>query len=279
MIRSHLFHVVVAGLMFMAGCRSHQSAQNTITLATTTSTRDSGLLDELVPLFEAEHKVQVKVVAVGTGQALAIARRGDADVLLTHAPAAENEFVAEGYGIQRQLVMHNDFVIVGPPGDPANLAQANSAADALHRIADKRSMFVSRGDESGTHIKEGQLWQLAGIDPKGDWYLRGGAGMSQTLRMADEKRAYALTDRGTFLAQRETLSLNVAVEGDRLLRNQYAVIVVNPDKHPNAKHHDAERFALFLLADRIQEKIAKFGVEEFGEPLFYRTTKEESVAQ
>ncbi len=278
MNRSYLSPVVVVSLLFAGGCRSDRVEERTITLATTTSTRDSGLLDELVPLFEQQFKVEVKVVAVGTGQALALARRGDADVLLAHAPDAEKQFVSAGHGIGRQLVMHNDFVIVGPISDRAKLAQATSAADALQRIVANRAVFVSRGDDSGTHLKETKLWEATGIEPVGDWYLRGGVGMSQTLRMASEKSAYTLADRGTFLAQRAKVSLKVVLQGDSLLLNRYSVIVVNPAKHPHTNHRLAEQFAKFLLSDRIQKKIAQFGVEEYGEPLFFRAAARQGAA-
>ena len=254
-----------------AGCSADPEG-GSLTLATTTSTRDSGLLKPLLQLFERRTGIEVHVVAVGSGQALELGRRGDADVLLTHAPEAEAQFVSDGYGVKRRPVMQNDFVIVGPPADPAALRQCGSVAEAFRRIFDGRATMVSRGDESGTHIKERQLWQAAGLEPAGDWYLRAGAGMAATLRLADEKLAYTLCDRGTFLAQQGNLDLQVAFEGDPLLKNGYAVICVNPQKHPHVRSAAAGEFADFLLSSEAQDLIARFGTEQYGEPLFFRTT-------
>jgi tungstate transport system substrate-binding protein len=189
----------LAAVLACGGCG--RAPAPAITLATTTSTQDSGLLDALLPRFRQETGIEVKVVAVGTGQALQLGRRGDADVLLVHDPAGEEQFMAEGFGSERRPVMHNDFVLVGPPADPAGVKGQASAAAAFARIARARAPFVSRGDESGTHQKEKAVWRAAGIEPGGDWYVRAGGGMGQVLRMATEKRAYTLSDRGTFLAQ------------------------------------------------------------------------------
>jgi tungstate transport system substrate-binding protein len=256
-----------AALLAAAGCRSEQAP--TLTLATTTSTQDSGLLDVLVPRFRRETGIEVKVVAVGTGQALELGRRGDADVLLAHDPDAEAKFVAAGFGLGRRPVMWNDFVLVGPPADPAGVKGQASAAAALARIARARAAFVSRADESGTHAREKAVWRRAGVEPQGDWYLRAGAGMAQVLRVASEKRAYALTDRGTFLAQRRGLDLAVLLEGDPLLVNPYSVILVNPAKHAHIRQEAARRFADFLLAAETQKVIADFGKDRFGQPLFF----------
>ncbi|NOX52855.1 MAG: solute-binding protein [Planctomycetes bacterium] len=261
----------VASLAFVAGCSGSPQPGQTITLATTTSTRDSGLLDVLIPMFEERTGIQVKVVAVGSGQALEMGRRGDADVLLTHAPAAEERFVSEGYGIERRSVMANDFVVVGPASDPAGIRGQPSAAEAFRRIASQKALFVSRGDESGTHMKEKAIWKQAGIRPEGEWYIPVGSGMAQALRVASEKQAYALTDRGTFLAQRDGLSLSVLLEGDPLLRNPYSVMLVNPDKHPHVKVAAARRFAEFLVAEETQKVIGQFGIDRFGQPLFFPT--------
>jgi tungstate transport system substrate-binding protein len=252
-----------------AGCSATDKKAETLTLATTTSTRDSGLLDVLTPMFKKQTGTEVKVVAVGSGQALAMGRRGDADVLLTHAPQAEEQFVEEGHGVKRRPVMYNDFVIVGPKADPAKIKEFASAAEAFRDIAGAEAPFASRGDESGTHQQEMQIWKNARIEPKGTWYLRAGSGMAATLRMASEKSAYTLTDRGTFLSQRRQLDLIILVEGDRLLRNNYAVIVVNPQKHAHVKHQAAERFAEFLLSQAAQDAIAQFGRAEYGEQLFF----------
>ncbi len=251
------------------GCSSSQKPANVITLATTTSTRDSGLLDVLVPMFEQQSGVQVKVVAVGSGQALELGRRGDADVLLTHAPAAEEEFIAEGFGSERRHVMYNDFVIVGPSADPAQIMNFSSVVEAIQRIAAAETVFVSRRDNSGTHQKELQLWQAAALTPEGAWYLQAGAGMAQTLRIASEKRAYALTDRATFLAHRDQLDLEILVKGDALLRNDYSVLLINPKKHPHLNHHAAQQFADFLLVPKTQQVIADFGRDKYRQALFF----------
>jgi tungstate transport system substrate-binding protein len=250
-----------------AGCSPGQPG--TLTLATTTSTQDSGLLDVLVPRFRAQTGLEVKVVAVGTGQALELGRRGDADVLLVHDPAAEQRFMDEGFGADRREVMHNDFVLVGPPADPVGVKGQASAAGAFARIARSGSPFVSRGDESGTHQKEKAVWRQAGVEPRGDWYLSAGAGMGQVLRLASEKHAYTLSDRGTFLALRQGLDLAVLAEGDPLLVNPYHVIVVNSAKHPHVHRREAEQFADFLLSAEGQGLIADFGKDRFGQPLFF----------
>jgi tungstate transport system substrate-binding protein len=256
----------VCTALHLSGCARPSPA---LTLATTTSTRDSGLLDVLVPKFEKETGIAVKVVAVGTGQAIQLGRRGDADVLLVHDPAAEQKFVDAGFGVGRREVMYNDFVLVGPPADPAGVKGHSSITAAFRRVARKQAPFVSRGDESGTHVKEKEIWRRAGMQPQGDWYVRAGAGMGQVLRMADQKRAYTLTDRATFLAQRKGLELVLLSESDPLLRNQYSVIRVNPDKHPHVQKEAARKFADFLLAPETQRAIAAFGKERFGQPLFF----------
>jgi tungstate transport system substrate-binding protein len=259
--------LTVAVALMTAGCS--RPAAPSITLATTTSTRDSGLLDALLPRFRQETGIEVKVVAVGTGQALELGRRGDADVLLVHDPAAEEKFVADGFGVDRRPVMWNDFVLVGPPADPAGVKGLSAVVEAFRRIADRRAAFVSRGDESGTHQKERAVWPRAGIEPGGDWYVRAGAGMAQVLRMASENRAYTLSDRGTFLARRQGLDLAVLCERDPLLINPYSVILVNPAKYPHVRRAQAGHFADFLLAPAGQRAIADFGRDRYGEPLFF----------
>ncbi|ADV61000.1 ABC-type tungstate transport system, permease component [Isosphaera pallida ATCC 43644] len=263
--------IIVFFLLFLVGFFGNgcvDSSPTSFIVATTTSTRDTGLFEELLPVFQAKTGIEPRVVAVGTGQALEIGRRGDADVLLTHDPDGEQRFVAEGFGTSRMLVMSNDFVLVGPVDDPAGVGGATSGADAFLRIARKQAVFVSRGDESGTHRKEKATWALAGLEPSGDWYVRSGQGMGAVLRMADEKRGYTLSDKGTFLAQRDKLSLAVVYTGDPTWTNQYAVVPVNPARHPHVKHDLAERFAEFLVSDEGQRLIAEFGRAKYGEPLF-----------
>lgn len=234
-------------------------------LASTTSTEDSGLFEVLLPAFtEAHPDVEVNVTAVGTGQALELGRRKDADVLLVHAPAAETAFVAGGHGTVRCEVMYNDFVIVGPGADPAGVAGMDDAPAALRQIAAAGSEFVSRGDDSGTHRKEQALWSVLEREAAGDWYMEVGQGMAETLRMASERQAYALTDRATFLNQRDGLALEVLVEGDERLFNQYGVIPVAGASHPEA----ARAFAVWITSERAQALIGSYGVEGFGRPLF-----------
>jgi tungstate transport system substrate-binding protein len=240
-----------------------------IILATTTSTRDSGLLDEILPIFQEKTGYNVKMVAVGTGQALAMGEEGNADVLLVHAPAAEKELMEKGFGLERTLVMHNDFVIVGPADDPAGIKNITKTMDAMAAIADQGAPFVSRGDDSGTNKMEISLWGKTGIEPVGDWYIQTGQGMGDTLRVASEKFAYTLTDRATYLALKDTLELEILLEGDSALLNIYHVIVVNPDKWPKTNVAGAQAFAQFLVSSEIQEFIKEFGVEQYGQPLFF----------
>jgi len=255
-------------VMAATGCGAGP-ADRSITLATTTSAEDSGLLDLLVPRFRERTGIDVKVVAVGSGQALEMGRRGDADLLLTHAPDAERQFVDEGYGIERRPLMYNDFVLVGPKSDPADVAGTSSIVAAFAKIAGSESPFVSRGDGSGTHVKEQHIWQQSEITPAGAWYVRGGSGMALTLRLADEKNAYTLSDRGTFLAQRENLHLAILAQGDPLLKNQYSVMLVNPQRHPHVQLEAARQFAGFLLSPETQTTIGEFGKRRHGEPLFH----------
>lgn len=241
-----------------------------VILATTTSTQDTGLLDVLVPLFEIKTGLTVKTIAVGSGQAMAMGKRGDADVLLVHSPDDEKTFVEEGFGLRRRIVMHNDFVVVGPAEDEARVKGAASAAEAFKAIAAAGAFFVSRGDDSGTHRKENKLWGGAGTDPEGKpWYLETGSGMGQTLQVASEKGAYTLTDRGTFLALEATLHLDILVEGEPGLFNVYHVIEVNPQKLPLVNVDGARAFADFILSPEAQDVIRTFGTEKFGMALFY----------
>ena len=248
-------------------------AQTSLVLATTTSTQDSGLLDELLPRFEKETGLRVKTIAVGSGEALAMGRRGDADVLLVHSKAAEDELMAQGHGSLRLDVMHNDFVLVGPAADGAGV-KGLPAADALRRIAATGALVVSRDDRSGTHARELALWKEAGVTPAGrPWYVATGQGMGETARVASEKRAYTLADRGTFLALRKTLDLVVLVEGGPELRNAYRVIVVNPGRHTKVRAAEARRFAEWLVSPATQQAIGAFGKERFGQPLFFPDAK------
>jgi tungstate transport system substrate-binding protein len=246
------------------------AAQKSIILATTTSTQDSGLLDVLIPIFEKESGYLVKTIAVGSGQAMAMGKKGEADVLLVHSPASEKKFMEEGYGTTRRLVMHNDFVIVGPAGDPAGLKGSATAADAFRKLAQHNGLFLSRGDNSGTHAKEKGLWKAAGISPDGrQWYQQTGLGMGQTLNVAAEKKGYTLADRGTYLALRKNLNLVILVEGDAKLLNVYHVIELNSTKWPKINVAGGKAFADFMVAKPTQDIIRHFGVDKFGSPLFF----------
>lgn len=238
-------------------------------LATTTSTADSGLLDYLLPDFEAQYNAKVEVIAVGTGQTIVLGEDGNADVLLVHARAKEDAFMAAGHGVRREDVMYNDFIIIGPAGDLAGIKGMKEAAKAFAKIAEAKVPFVSRGDESGTHVKEKAIWAEAGIEPEGDWYISAGQGMGEVLTLANEQQAYTLSDRATYLARTlEGIELDIQVEGDPILFNPYGVIAVNPDKSPEINHKLANQFIDWLISLPTQEKIAEFGVAEFGMPLF-----------
>ncbi|GLH75002.1 tungsten ABC transporter substrate-binding protein [Geothrix limicola] len=244
-------------------------AQPAVILATTTSTQDSGLLDDLLPLFEKQSGYAVKTIAVGSGQAIAMGRRGEADVLLVHSPEAEEALLADGAGIRRRIVMHNDFVLLGPPGDPAGVSK-RGALEGFQRIAKTRSLFLSRGDHSGTHAQELKLWKAAGITAEGQpWYQETGQGMGQTLAVASEKKAYTLSDRGTYLAMRRNISLIILHEGDPTLRNVYHVIEVNPMRFPKVNGAGARAFADFLVSKVVQKRIKEFGIGLYGSPLFF----------
>lgn len=238
-------------------------------LSTTTSTQDSGLLDVLIPRFEGQTGYRVKVVSVGSGAAIALGQRGEADVVLAHAPDNERQLVASGVGINRQLVMYNDFIVIGPPGDPAGIRGQADALAAMKQIAATRSPFISRGDNSGTQQLELQLWKDAGIAPKGQgWYVESGSGMGQTLQIADQRRAYTISDRATYLAYKDRVKLDVLVEKDERLINVYHVIAVSPQRFPVVNAAGAQAFTDFLLAPDTQRFIGEFGRDKYGQPLF-----------
>jgi len=259
--------IVAALVLGLAPERGH-SQQRTVILSTTTSTQDSGLLDVLVPLFEKQTGCSVKTVSVGTGQALALAAKGEADVALVHAPSLEKKYVADGKLLHRRLVMYNDFVIIGPKDDPARARSANNTITALKAIAQAKATFVSRGDNSGTHTLEKSLWKSAAIKPKGAWYIETGQGMGATLGIANERNAYTITDRGTYLAYGKRVNLPIIIEGDRPLLNIYAVMEVNPTNGPRVNVEGGRAFADFMVSPQTQDVIRNFGVEKFGRSLF-----------
>jgi len=245
-------------------------ANPNLILATTTSTQDSGLLDVLVPLFEEQTGYAVQTVAVGSGEAMKMGEEGNADVLLVHAPSSEVAFMDAGNGTDRFLVMHNDFIVVGPATEPAGIKGQTSAVEAFKMIFNAGAQFITRGDDSGTHKKELALWKSAELDPAGQaWYVETGQGMGASMTVASEKAAYILTDRATYLANKENYQLELLVEGDNSLLNVYHVITVNVDKWPKANYEGALAFADFMIAPATQDVIGQFGLEEFGQPLFY----------
>jgi tungstate transport system substrate-binding protein len=247
-------------------------ANTELIMASTTSTQDSGLMDVLLPIFEAKTGYKVKPIYVGTGAAMAMGERGEADVLLVHAPDSEVKYMAAGHGVTRKLVMHNDFIIIGPAGDPAGIKGMASAKDALKKIADAGSLFISRGDNSGTNQLELKLWKAISVSVNTTelvWYQSSGQGMGATLNIATEKQAYTITDRATYLAKKATLSLDIMVEGDSVLLNIYHVITVNPDKSDKINVEGANAFADFMVSPETQETIKNFGVDTYGQPLFY----------
>jgi tungstate transport system substrate-binding protein len=262
--------VLAAVCLLVAGAwrTGAPAPRSPVILSTTTSTQDSGLLDVLVPIFERQSGYTVKAVAVGTGQALALGGRGEADVVLAHAPELEKKYVIEGKMLNRRLVMYNDFVIIGPARDPAGIKGLGSAARALRAIAQTGARFVSRGDNSGTHILEKSLWKLAGVEPSAPWYIESGQGMGQTLGVADERNAYTLTDRGTYLAYQKSLRLPILLQGDRPLLNIYSVMEVNPANGPKVNTSGGKAFADFMVAPETQKLIKTFGVDKYGQALF-----------
>jgi tungstate transport system substrate-binding protein len=260
--------VLLVAAFLLASCTASLSRPDALLLVSTTTTQDTGLLDGLLPAFTDQTGYEVQLVAVGSGQALRIGEQGNADAILLHSPAAEKEFIENGFGIDRRLVMHNDFVIAGHPTDPAGI-RGKSPVEAFQQIYDSDAAFVSRGDESGTHIKELALWEKAGFDPAGrKGYLETGQGQGATLLVASEKGAYALVDRGTFLVYQQNLDLDILVDGDPFLVNVYHVITVNPAKWPNTNVAAAQAFSDFITSPEGQALIGRFGVEDYGQPLF-----------
>lgn len=266
-MRATILVLLFAAALLAFACSG--GGKGDVIVATTTSTVDSGLLEVLVPAFERETGYHVKYVGVGSGAALAMAERGDADAVLAHAPSAERALVDAGVVVNRRLVMHNDFVIVGPEDDPAGVRDASRATDALGAIAKSEATFVSRGDHSGTHQLERALWERMGLDPAGvPRYVESGQGMGATLQLASARGAYALTDRGTYLALRGTLDLRILLEGDPALLNVYHVMQVNPERFPKVNDAGARAWVEFLVSDEAQRIIGAFGVDRFGQALF-----------
>jgi len=271
---SLLFSLLIVFALVLGACAPAAPAAPSnpnLILATTTSTQDSGLLDVLVPMFQEQTGYTVQTIAVGSGQAMTMGQEGNADVLLVHAPASEVEFMEGGFGKDRALVMHNDFIIVGPAADPAGIKD-KTVVDALNAIVNANAVFVSRGDDSGTHKAELNLWKKAGFDPKAatpKWYIETGQGMGASMTVASEKGAYILTDRATYLANKANYQLEILVEGDNSLLNVYHVITVNPEKWDKVNYEGALAFSKFMTDPAVQEVIGKFGADKFGQPLFY----------
>lgn len=273
MRKQTLFKIALAGfflsLSLAAAAWPASQEKPAVILATTTSTVDTGLLDELIPVFEKESGYVVKTIAVGSGQAMAMGRRGEADLLLVHSPADEETFMREGFGTRRMAVMHNDFILTGPAADPAGVKSAATILDALQQIAKAQALFVSRADKSGTHSRELQLWKKAGLDPAGQpWYLETGTGMGQTLAVAAEKKAYTVSDRGTFLVLKEKLGLFLVREGDAQLLNIYHVIEVSGERFLKVNAAGARALADFFVTPATQRQIGQFGAAKFSRPLF-----------
>jgi len=263
-----LLHAYLTALVLAILPLPAEAQRPPVILSTTTSIQDSGLLDVLVPLFERQTGYSVKTIAVGTGQALALAARGEADVVLAHAPGLEKKYVADGKMLNRRLVMYNDFVIIGSAGDPAKIKGTKKAADAMRAIASTGSRFVSRGDNSGTHTLEKALWKLAGVDPQAGWYIESGQGMGATLGIADDRNAYTLTDRGTYLAFQKRVRLPILLEGDKPLLNIYSVMEVNPSNGPKVNTAGGNAFADFMVSADAQKIVKTFGVDKYAQALF-----------
>lgn len=277
MMKKWLLLLAAVFVLLLAGCglsttsdsasKAEAPANLSVILATTTSTQDSGLLDALIPEFEKATSYKIKTIAVGTGQALAMGEKGEADVLLVHAPASEKKLVDNKDAINYQLVMHNDFILVGPKNDPAKVKGMKTVAEAFTAISSSKSLFVSRGDDSGTDKKEKSLWK--DIKTDGKWYQESGSGMGQTLNIASEKSGYTLTDRATFLAQQKNLALEIVVEGEKSLLNIYHVMQVNPEKFPKVNADGGKAFVDFMVDAKTQAMISEFGKDKFGQSLFF----------
>ena len=260
--------ITFLGLLVASDGHAGERASRNVILSTTTSTQDSGLLDALVPLFEKQSGYTMKTISVGTGQSLELAAKGDTDVALVHAPSLEKKYVADGKLQNRRLVMYNDFVVIGPKEDPAKIAKLKSAGAALRAIERAKAPFVSRGDNSGTHNLEKSLWKAAGIQPSGSWYIESGQGMGATLGIAQERNAYTVTDRGTYLALQRRVTLPILLEGDRVLMNLYSVLEVNSANSPRVNAAGGKAFADFMMSPQVQNLIKSFGVDKFGQALF-----------
>jgi len=259
--------VTLSAVVFITGIKAEEN--KTVILATTTSVQDTGLLDVLVGKFQKETKYIVKPIAVGTGQAIQLGRQGEADILWVHSPADEEQFVAEGYGTNRTTFMHNDFVILGPKNDPAKVMGAKSAAEAFKKIAGIKALFVSRGDNSGTHKKEKLMWKEAGVSPDKEAYIEVGQGMAQTIAVANEKRGYVLADRSSYLSLKKSIDLVIVSEGDEALINRYSLILVNPAKFTKVNSEGARALFDFLLSEDSERIVGNFGKEKFGQQLFF----------
>jgi tungstate transport system substrate-binding protein len=278
-----LLCILVVSLVGCTSNKSTEKAQETkeskpqsIILSTTTSTQDSGLLDYLLPKFTEETGIEVKTVAVGTGKAIEMGKNGEADVLLVHDTKSEEEFVKEGFALGRNDVMYNDFVLVGPKDDTLKLKEISGddkIKQGLSAILENKATFVSRGDDSGTHKKELRLWEASSLKPEGDWYISAGSGMGEVLKMASEKQGYTLADRATYLAMKDSLDLDIVVEKDNNLNNQYGVMVVNPDKFENLNSEGAKKFEGWILSEETQKLIGEFGKDKYGESLFIPNAK------
>ena len=263
--------LAIVALLLVSSMTPVQAQEKTIILATTTSTQDSGLLDVLLPVFSRRRRVILSKRSLWVQARLwPWDEKGEADVLLVHSPAAEKKFVSEGFGINRKIIMHNDYIIVGPAEDPAKIKGTKSTPEAFKKIASAAALFMSRGDNSGTHAKEKEVWKAAGINPEGQkWYQQTGLGMGQTLNVANEKKGYTLADRGTYLSLKKNLKLDILMEGDAILLNIYHVIEVNPAKWPKVNAAGAKAFSDFMVAKETQDIIKTYGVEKFGSPLFF----------
>lgn len=260
--------IITSLILLLSSISFSFAGSKDLILATTTSLQDSGLLDVLMPVFEKESGYRVKVIAVGSGEALALGSKGEADLIISHSPQAEEKFMKKGYGTQKRPVMENDFILVGPPTDPAEVRSAENIEEAFKKIAAKKAPFISRGDESGTHRKELDIWSRVKINPEESWYLETGQGMGETLRIADQKQGYTLVDRATFLSQKKGLGLTILSKGDKSLINLYSVIELNYERFPGIKKEGARALSDFLFSPQGQAIIREFGRDLYGQPLF-----------